>query len=72
MSLHDRVDRYLSSRPPFEFLLIFVVCFVAMLPAATIRRLGRLIRNRPASGMSIFGEASTMASIYAASSFMGM
>jgi hypothetical protein len=72
MSLHDRVDRYVSSRPPFEFLLIYVVCFAAILPATAIRRLGRLIRHRPASGVSIFGEANSAASIYAASSFMGM
>jgi hypothetical protein len=37
-----------------------------------IRRLGRSIRNRASSSISIFGEASTAASIYAESSFMGM
>jgi hypothetical protein len=72
MSLYDRVDRYASSRPSFEFLLIYVVCFAAALPATAIRRLGRAIGNKPSSAGSIFGEASTTASIYAASSFMGM
>jgi hypothetical protein len=70
MSLYERVDRAVSSRPgeSFEFLLVYIVCFVATLLPAVFRRLG----NKAGAGRSIFGEARTIASNCAASSFMGM
>jgi hypothetical protein len=75
MSLYERVDRDVASRPKetFEFLLVFVVCFVAMLLPATIRRFSHRINGEgTASGHSIAGEAKAMAMNCAASSFMGM
>ena len=75
MSLYERVDRDVSSKPreTFEFLLVYAVCFAAMLIPAAIRRLGRWIDgDRTGSGRSIFGDAKTMASNCAAASFMGM
>ena len=70
MSLYERVDRDVSPRPreSFEFLLVYIVCFVAALLPTAIRRLG----NKVGSGRSIFEEARTMASNCAASSFMGL
>jgi hypothetical protein len=70
MSLYERIDHDVSSRPgdTFEFHLVYVVCFVAMLLPAAMRRLV----NKTNSGRSIFGEAKTLASNCAASSFMGM
>jgi hypothetical protein len=74
MSLYERIDRDVSPRPreTFEFLLVYVVCFVAMLFPAAIRRLSRWSGDDAGSGRSIFGEAKTMASNCAAASFMGM
>jgi len=75
MSLYERIDRDGTSRPreTFEFLLMYAICFTAMLLPAAIRRLGRWIDgDKTGSGRSIFGDARTMAAICAASSFMGM
>ena len=75
MSLYERIDRDASpkSGETFEFLLVYVVCFVAMLVPAAIRRLGRWTEaERARSERSIFGEARTMAANCAAASFMGM
>jgi hypothetical protein len=75
MSLYERVDRDVSPKPreKFEFLLVYVVCFVAMLLPMAIRRLGRRTEgDGEGSGRSVFGEARTMAANCAASSFMGM
>jgi hypothetical protein len=75
MSLYERIDRDVSSKPreTFEFLLVYAVCFVAMLLSAAIRRLGRRIDgDKTASERSLFGETRTMATNCAASSFMGM
>ena len=75
MSLYERIDRDSPSRPreTFEFLLIYAICFTAMLLPAAIRRLGRWIDgDKTGSGRSIFGDARTMAANCAASSFMGM
>ena len=75
MSLYERVDRDASprTRETFEFLLVYIVCFVAMLLPATIRRLSRWSEDGTAgSGRSIFGEARNMAANCAAASFMGM
>ena len=69
MSLYERIDRDASARPreSFEFLFVYVVCFVAMLIPAAIRRIGGA-----RSGRSIVGDARTMAANCASSSFMGM
>ena len=74
MSLYDRVDRDVSpkSRESFEYFLLYAVCFTAMLIPAAIRRRGGFAGSKTGSGRSIFGEAKTMASNCAASSFMGM
>jgi hypothetical protein len=75
MSLYERVDRDASSKPreAFEFLLVYVVCFVAMLLPAAIRRFSCWIDgDKTESERSIFGETKTMAANCAASSFMGM
>ena len=70
MSLYERVDRDVSprGRDTFEFVLLYAVCFAAMLLPAAYRRLN----DKTGSGRSIFGEARTMATNCAASSFMGM
>jgi hypothetical protein len=70
MSLYGRIDRDVSSRPKetIEFLLVFALCFVAMLLPATLRRIG----TRGSGGRSILGEAKAMAMNCATSSFMGM
>jgi hypothetical protein len=73
MSLYERIDSEIPSKPKetFEFFLVYGVCFVAMLLPVAIRRLGRST-DKAAPGQSILGEARTMASNCAASSFMGM
>jgi hypothetical protein len=70
MSLYERIDRDVTSRTgeTFEFHLVYVVCFMAMLLTAAIRRIG----NKTDSGRSLFGEAKTVAANCAATSFMGM
>jgi hypothetical protein len=75
MSLYARVDRDVSSksRETFEFVLVYAVCFVALLLPAMIRRLSRRIGgDKMSAGRSIFGEARAMAGNCAAASFMGM
>ena len=75
MSLYERIDRDTPSKSSetFEFLLVYVVCFVAMLLLAAIHRLGCWTQGEKAgSERSIFGEAKTMAANCAAASFMGM
>ena len=69
MSVYERIDRDVSSRSgeTFEFHLVYVVCFAAMLLPAAIRRLG----SKAVSERSVFGEARTMAANCAATSFMG-
>jgi hypothetical protein len=72
MSLYERIDRdaSLKSGETFEHHLIYAVCFAAVLLPATIRWLGR--RRGEGKGRSILGEARTMASNCATTSFMGM
>jgi hypothetical protein len=75
MSLHERIDRDVSPRPKqsFEFLLIYAVCFAAMLSTATVRRLAHSVDgDKTHFHRSILGEARTMASNCAAASFMGL
>jgi hypothetical protein len=75
MSLYGRIDRDVSSRPKetFEFLLVFTVCFVAMLFPAAIRWFSHRINgDETAARRSILGEAKAMAMNCAASAFMGM
>jgi len=75
MSLYERIDRDVSAKPreTFEYLLVYAVCFVAMLFPSAIRRLVSWTEGKTArSERSIFGEARTMAANCAASSFMGM
>jgi len=71
MSLYERIDRDVSSKPKetFEHHLIYAVCFASVLIPAAIRRLKG---DKTGSGRSILGEARTMASNCAATSFMGM
>jgi hypothetical protein len=75
MSLYERVDREVSpkARETFEFLLVYAVCFVAMLLPAVFRRLSRWNDgDKTGSRRSVFGEARTMATNCAATAFMGM
>lgn len=73
MSLYERIDREVSLklRETFEHHLIYAVCFASVLLPATIRWLGRR-RDGDKTRGSVFGEARTMASNCAATSFMGM
>ena len=72
MSLYERIDRDASMRSgeTFEHHLIYAACFAAVLLPATIRWLGH--RRGEGTGRSILGEARTMASNCATTSFMGM
>lgn len=74
MSLYERMDRDVSvkSGETFEHHLIYAVCFAAVLLPATIRWLGRRRGDATGRGRSILGEARTMASNCATTSFMGM
>lgn len=74
MSLYERMDRdaSLKSGETFEHHLIYGVCFAAVLLPATIRWLGRRRGDATGRGRSILGEARTMASNCATTSFMGM
>jgi len=75
MSLYERIDRDVSLKPreTFEHHLIYAVCFASVLIPAAIRRLSRgRDSDETGSGRSILGEARTMASNCAATSFMGM
>lgn len=73
MSLYERIDRDVSTRPgdTFEHHVIYAVCFAAVLLPATIRWLFRR-NDGTGRGRSILGEARTMASNCATTSFMGM
>ncbi len=74
MSLYERIDRDVSMRSgeTFEHHLIYAVCFAAVLLPATARWLGRRGRDATGRRRSILGEARTMASNCATTSFMGM
>ena len=75
MPLYERIDRDVPTKSgaTFEFLVVYAVCFVAMLIPATIRWLGRQIYgDKAAARRSIFGEARAMAANCATTSFMGM
>jgi hypothetical protein len=74
MSLYERIDRDVSARPgeTFQHHLIYAVCFAAVLLPATMRWLGRRRGDAKGRGRSILGEARTMASNCATTSFMGM
>ena len=75
MSLYERVDRDVSTKSgaTVEFLVVYAVCFLAMLIPAAIRWLGRQIYgDKTAARRSIFAEARAMAANCATTSFMGM
>ncbi len=74
MSLYERIDRDVAMRSgeTFEHHLIYAVCFAAVLLPATVRWLGRHGGDATGRRHSILGEARTMASNCATTSFMGM